>query len=351
MNLLPRFLTCLALVTINADGASAPDAQSEGVTVHVASNGVDAFPCGGSLSSCRSISFGIANANPGDAIVVAPGRYGDLDGDGSLGGVGEETGEVGFGCQCMVRVNKAVRIFSTHGAGVTVLDASGLLAPTITVFITANSAQLGRADHGFLLKAPSNYTAVYVFAATGVTVAGNLATGGANGFTTDGGSRNIFEHNIAYGNTVGFELGGTHQFVRLNYASGNVLGFIVYGTQTTLRHNIASANDDSGFVIAGSPGVVLTRNLSTGNRFAGFRVESGATPAIFQNNIHGNFCGIFNRSGRTIDATRNYWGAPSGPGADPADNVCNDEGDDVTVTSPVSRRPISVPRMISGKYE
>jgi hypothetical protein len=41
----------------------------------------------------------------------------------------------------------------------------------------------------------------------------------------------------------------------------------------------------------------------------------------------------------------------TGPGADPAYNVCNDEIDDVTVTSPVSRRPIPVPTMIAGKYE
>ena len=39
---------------------------------------------------CRSISRGIANAADGDTIVVGPGRYGDLDRDGTLSEPNEE---------------------------------------------------------------------------------------------------------------------------------------------------------------------------------------------------------------------------------------------------------------------
>ena len=68
MNLPPRLLTCLALVTLNANGASAPDAESVGVTVHVASNGVDAFPCGGALSPCRWGAASGPGADPADNV-------------------------------------------------------------------------------------------------------------------------------------------------------------------------------------------------------------------------------------------------------------------------------------------
>lgn len=348
-NMSPRLSTFI-LAFLSIGSALASDSEPPERLVQVAANGVDEFPCGGESNPCRSITFGIQNANPGDTVLVGPGKYGDLNNDGFLNEPGEEGGEIGFGCQCMVRVYKGVRIVSSHDAAVTVLDSSAMATPTITVFITANDVQFGLLNHGFLLRAPSNYTGVYVFASTGVTVAGNIATGAANGISTDGGSDNVIEHNIANGNIVGFELGGTNLIARSNHASGNVLGFIVYGTHTTLTKNIASANSDSGFVIAGSPGVVLSRNLTTGN-LHGFRVETGTTPRIVRNNIYGNQnCGIFNRSDATIDATRNYWGAPSGPGPDPADIVCDQEADDITLTSPVLKHSVRVPPMRSKKH-
>jgi hypothetical protein len=49
-------------------------------------------------------------------------------------------------------------------------------------------------------------------------------------------------------------------------------------------------------------------------------------------------CGIDNTSGATITATGNYWGAATGPGADPADTTC---GDPVTAT-PAARAEIKV---------
>src|SRR5690242_1559876 len=59
-------------------------------TVYVASNGADSGSCGAKEAPCRSISQGIANSAVGGSIVVGPGRYGDLDSDGTLGELGEE---------------------------------------------------------------------------------------------------------------------------------------------------------------------------------------------------------------------------------------------------------------------
>jgi hypothetical protein len=49
----------------------------------VANNGTDSGTCGAtSATACRSISQAIANASPGDHVIVGPGIYGDIDGDG-----------------------------------------------------------------------------------------------------------------------------------------------------------------------------------------------------------------------------------------------------------------------------
>jgi hypothetical protein len=80
----------------------------------VADNAVDQPGCRSKASPCRSISQAIANAMPGDEIVVGPGAYGDLNGDGSLSLPGEENGAPG--CACMLASNKAVSLTSSDGA-------------------------------------------------------------------------------------------------------------------------------------------------------------------------------------------------------------------------------------------
>ena len=58
-------------------------------TLNVANNGVDSATCGDKNSPCRSLSKAITNASAGGKIIVGPGRYGDLDGDGTFGETGE----------------------------------------------------------------------------------------------------------------------------------------------------------------------------------------------------------------------------------------------------------------------
>jgi hypothetical protein len=94
-------------------------------TLFVAASGTDGGACGAKTSPCRSISQAITNALAGDSIQVGPGFYGDLNNDGTLGGTGEERG----GCSgtCMIEVSKAVRIYSSDGAGATVIRSPGSL--------------------------------------------------------------------------------------------------------------------------------------------------------------------------------------------------------------------------------
>ena len=74
--------------------------------------------------SCRSISQAIANVQGGDKIEVGPWRYRDLKFDGFNGDPGDEAAEEGFGCLCMIKVNKPVTIVSRDGAETTVLNHS-----------------------------------------------------------------------------------------------------------------------------------------------------------------------------------------------------------------------------------
>ena len=115
---------------------------------NVANNGVDSTACGTAQSPCRSISQAITNAAAGDEILVGPGRYGDLNGNGAMAEPGEETGV--SGCSCMIAVNKAVIIRSTHGALATLLDSRTLFVNQ-NVLISADGAEFGRPGQGFTI--------------------------------------------------------------------------------------------------------------------------------------------------------------------------------------------------------
>lgn len=55
--------------------------------------------------------------------------------------------------------------------------------------------------------------------------------------------------------------------------------------------------------------------------------------SIERNNIASSlYCGVDNEGVPVLNATNNYWGAASGPGPVPADQVCNEEGTTTTVT-------------------
>ena len=59
-------------------------------TLYVANNGVDGAGCGTRLAPCRSIRQAIGLASDGDRIIIGPGRYGDLNGDGAFDGLAKK---------------------------------------------------------------------------------------------------------------------------------------------------------------------------------------------------------------------------------------------------------------------
>lgn len=369
---------------------------AEAAKLFVENHGVDSPTCGGKKAPCRSISQAIDNAVPNDGIVVGPGRYGDLDGDGLFGGVGEEQAETGGGCFCMIKVDKPLSIESRDGANATVLDANDTGVGVVS--IVSSGVVFGKKKKGFTLTSGDDGAGVETRNDTsGVTITANVATRNRfSGFFVHGNGH-VVTGNVAEGNgDNGFSLRGTNHVVAGNVArrhsdhgydvrggghrlSANVAtanslhGFNVPDGGHTLSGNVASANVESGFEVGGS-GLSFTGNSAHANRGAGFSLLGtglrlagnsilgnrgdgifiGALAAdvqitksnIFGNGSPGGSFGVFNAAGQ-IQATDNFWGAATGPGSDPADDIFDDAVGSQTVFAPFATKPFKVKPLTS----
>jgi len=346
-----------------------------GKTLYAANNGTDSFTCGDKSNPCRSISQAIINASSGAKIIVGPGRYSqDLNGNGNPGEPGEETGFTQF-CGCVVNVNKALNIESRDGAATTVIDA--VSANLIIVRISAGSASFGKQKKGFTLTS-SNSPALQIDAsASGVNASGNIAIkNGTSVFVVDGNS-NVLSNNIVSAQSVfsgAYIVNGDSNLLKHNLANSGYGGFEVSGSNNTLVENVSSAQFNDGFhlsppgtgnvlnknVVAGSnnwgiliqsTGNTLTGNSILGSQSYGIWLFPGSNATITQNNIFGNEgfdgtnttnCGLFNQSGTNINASNNFWGAATGPGASPADDFCSSGAGSSTTTTPVATKEFQV---------
>ncbi|MDP1665665.1 MAG: right-handed parallel beta-helix repeat-containing protein [Methylobacter sp.] len=318
-------------------------------TLYVANNGMDSNTCGDRDNPCRSVSQAIAHAKTGNTIEVGPGRYGDLNKNGTFGEPGEEPAQ-GYG---MINVDKPVTLISSDDSFMTVLDADGTSLSAVS--ITANDVVFGQPKHGFLIvgaKANGLSTATV----SNITVAGNTALANGQGGLVINGSANLLQDNFASGNlAAGIAVFGSENEVRNNTASSNgSQGFVIVGTKHVIRDNVAS-NNITGFGIQGTE-IKLLQNTALGNKSFGISIDTqGAGGTISNNNIYGNNsvpvnglsnCGIQNASGSTITATDNFWGISSGPGSDPADNAGSGSGCDLegsnTIVIPFAEKSYSI---------
>jgi len=318
---------------------------AEGATLRVAGNGTDSSACGQGQQPCRSIGRAIANAASGDEIVIGPGRYGDLNDNGIFGETGEEAAEAGFGCFCMIRIDKALTLRSRDGAFTAILDAAGAAMAVIRVL--ADDVLIGGSGTGLTLTGSgSGISGLVVVNASGVTISDLVLTGnGLDGIDIFGGTGNALRRNLAMGNgQAGFAvLGGSSHVLHENVSNLNSVGYWFNGgSGHELRGNLAIANHLQGLLL-GDAGVVVDGNAVIGNHRTGIHVL-GSVPVVRHNNIYANHdstagsinnCGLTNHSGGTLDATENFWGAAAGPGPNPADAVCNSAGS-VTISDPVA---------------
>jgi parallel beta-helix repeat protein len=368
----------LTILLVLSTGSSA--IASGGRVLWVANDGVDSINCGSRSSQCRSISQAIDNAIDGDRIAVGTGLYGDLNGDGTMSGPGEERQDPLSDCN--VCITKAVWIFSLHGADMTVIRGNRTGGYFPVVEIGASGANFGAVGRGFTLTGAGIGVNVLGLAAN-VTIAGNISVDNSDyGFSvfssgesirlTDNRAINsrygfyiqltqhsILQHNTAVRNQIaGFLIGAVGNLQLIGNTAlhngdrsplgdlANGSGFWLIGTGSAgpeflLRDNTANGNAGVGFQF-GRPSAgdiisvpSLSHNTAVGNGGPGVLLRQGVTVHDFHaSNIFGNSiadpsvlgrfppnCGVFNETGTRVDATGNFWGLVSGPGPDPADAV------------------------------
>ncbi|MBI1741440.1 right-handed parallel beta-helix repeat-containing protein [Candidatus Acetothermia bacterium] len=335
--------------------------MAEAKALFVANNGLDSNTCLDKDHPCRTIGKAIQNANSGDKIVVGPGHY-TWESE-------SEPGPSSCSFRCVIKVDKQLTIESRDGAAATVIDATGHNVDVVR--IEASNVIFGQPHKGFTLTGASGGFSGLVIAdgTSGVKVSGNLAIrNSGQGFTFSGsghvlagniasanffgfsviGSGHILTGNIASSNSYGFGFSGNGHLLSGNTASANrFTGFIFSGSGHVLTNNTASANGFHGFDVNDGSGYVLTGNSAVGNKFFGIDIRKSASATITKNNIFGNDsqpsgsfvnCGLLNQSRGTINATNNFWGAAAGPGADPADNICNDGMGSNTTVAPFATK-------------
>lgn len=334
-----RVLTLLLL------GFGASSAAAE--TVYVANSGSDGPGCGIQTSPCRTISQAIDVAANGDVISVGPGVYGDVDGDGEFTTPGDEPASFD-GCNCVVRVDKSVRIVSQQGAGATVLR--GALSGLFAVAIDAPGVVIGKKKEGFSVIGDAQHDGHGIWVgqtSTGTKVEGNLFSRLETALYVSGNAAKINANRItqAFGQAIRAEGAGI-------VITGNVVEQTgSYGAQDAAIHvagsrgagnrverNLVIGNlgmgifaDNGEDASAGDP--IVRSNLVVGNALTGIKVVLAANAgtvtvtgnSIYANDeVRGTNCGLTTLvAGPEIDATGNYWGAPGGPGANPADDVCS----------------------------
>jgi parallel beta helix pectate lyase-like protein len=320
--------------------------------LRVSNHGIDSPTCGSKAAPCRSISQAIRNASAGDTILVGPGYYGDLDRDGTLGDPGEEPFEGNEGgCECMVHVNKAVSIRSRDGAASTLIDAGGLAVAAVRIDVAG--AELGRRNAGFSITGggPSALGAAVAVepGGTDVSFAGNVVVGSGSGVAWLG-DRGRISDNRAIDNEVGFQISGSGTLFERNAALANGTGVVATGlADFTLRGNVSNGNALFGFFLSG-PALRLEQCSAIGNGEAGILIDDPGV-AVERCNLAGNSrlalstdpnCGLLNLSTQGARIVGSFFGSAAGPGADPADAVC-DAGGATSAVEGVATKPIAVP--------
>ncbi|MET0498101.1 MAG: hypothetical protein ABW106_07515 [Steroidobacteraceae bacterium] len=385
MRIHPGFALLSTLAMISSS------AHADGATFRVANNGIDTSICGGSTRPCRSISQAMENAAPGDTILVGMGRYGDINGNGSLYDPGDEKGGVDMGC--MVCVTKPLKLVSESGAVGTVIDAGGLPALSTAVEIRSNNVTFGRWGHGFTVTnaveglavaGPANKISIvdniaiknrqsgFLFRfneagnITQLSVTDNIASGNGEGFTSNGAVGSglvgaVLQRNSAVGNLLGLNLVGKNLKVLDNLIDASQQGVFLQGVEITFSGNTVTNSDMGGVYFLGSdtdPNAINLRQFSfnslIGNRGPGISLYQGIVAVgLRNNNIFGNGtseapstgeppnCGILNASRRALVATNNFWGTATGVGPDPADLACNLFGSTTSTGSPRSS-PVNI---------
>jgi hypothetical protein len=310
-----------AIMTVGAASAA---------TLRVTNDGTDSASCGAPNKPCRTISQAMDNAASGDTIYVGPGLYGDVSGDGSFAGPGDEhANPSGDGAApdigCVVCIGKPLHIYSTQGAATTVIANHPQSPYSSTVLISSQGVDFGGPGAGFTLLGGGQAgvtIALFFPVLKDVSVEGNTDNGDTQGFVYFGyplrllpcapsvpqgadcrvTGRILVSNNQAIGNGTGFSIGvnnGGHPaiIVRDNVALGAGTGFLVqpvgpggesllnaFATNVQLVANVAIGG---GVGFNASDAGQISYNTAVRNSQIGFEVNPGGA-AFYANSAIGN---------------------------------------------------------------
>jgi len=214
----------------------------------------------------------------------------------------------------------------------------------VTVFAAGRQTHAARAVTQ-TVNAP-NIEAIVVDA-DAVKIRGNQVFGihdntGTGIRTVDAPEHVLIEGNEVIGFGTGINALGGNKTVRKNHVLLNGHGIEVTGPASAIIGNVLAENG-SGVVPSG--GVTVGSNAIYGSYSPGISVAPPFTGTIQKNDIVSSslavgppYCGLDNSGVTGVLATNNYWGAPTGPGSRPADDVCNQSGGTTTVTPFATKR-------------
>jgi hypothetical protein len=190
-----------------------------------------------------------------------------------------------------------------------------------------------RNGHGIVLDAGD----VWMVRGNQVIFTGSGDSAGIGIFTVNNAAVRI-EGNQVTGWFIGIEGRGAATLSK-NQVWRNAEGIVAAGASVV--GNVATANGN-GINVNGSTKVMS--NAVYANEVSGIFVST-FSGVITKNNMFGNGgfdnCGLINNGVIGLKATNNYWGTPTGPGAPPANNVCN-FSPGTTTTSPAATKPFLV---------
>jgi hypothetical protein len=370
-------------------------APSAGSTFTVSSNGTDSGTCG-SNPPCASIAQAVANASPGDSIAVGPGRYAgatvtkaltlsssanggaNINGTIVLASDGIVFGKKGKGfavtpgssndaivvnanavtvrgnfvsrCDAGVEANGSdvlVRdnTFNNCNVGVVINGSGALVRDNLASYLSLRGMALATTSSNAQLlgnKFMGGFIAVDV-GGTGHLLRRNVMTGSVSALVSNSGPTDVtVQENLIVGAlSLGFSVsdGSGWTFIGNAAIGGGAPAFYVTtSAPSTFIGNVANGGSSDGFVILNAPDVVMQGNTAIDNGGNGVILGSVGTGAtISGGNVYGNAtCGVSNSSSNAVSIDKVYWGAPSGPGLDPADDICANVAM-TTVTNPAAK--------------
>jgi hypothetical protein len=308
--------------------------RAEAATVYVAQEGLNAAGCGATRTApCRSITVGVEIAAPGDTVLVGPGSYGDLNRDGDFDDAGDEAAQIGGGCECMLAIGKRLTVISEAGAAATWLDgASGVRT---VVEIAASGVVFGLRGRGFTVTGAAPAVgdgALETAPATqGVTIAGNvIAENGGMGVLLLGSLHRLADNRASASAYASFRIDAPGTAMERNQG----------GDDASFEVTVADVSFEDDVAIGGIVGFNLIVDAAETTRcvrcsvfgavISGFRTTGTLVLTgghVVGNGTNGSNCGVvLYGADAALDAEGAYWGAAAGPGPDPADVVCAENG-------------------------